>query len=322
MSKGEVLSDFLVSRPEGGYYCRYGGFFIDPKYPVDTAIVSHAHGDHATPGHRLIYSTRATAAFMSHRFKRQHPDSFQTLDYHTPLSINGVKVSFIPAGHILGSAQILMEYDGIRYLYTGDYKMQDDATCEALEIVQADVLITESTFANPAIRHPDPIVEIEKLNQTPHNILLGTYALGKAQRLTWLINQYCPDKEVLVHHTILPLHRIYERQGVAELRYLPYDRKAMKMPSQNKIYMVPPMTFNSYYRATNVLRVFASGWKRLHQQNDLELYISDHVDWNDILRFVSEVNPREIWTVHGDGRPLKAHYDDAIFVRDVLVVEQ
>lgn len=319
MTHTDILPDFLVNRDEGGYYCPYGDFFIDPKMPVATALVSHAHGDHATPGHGSIYATAATAAFMAHRFKRQHPDTFRKVAFGEPFVVRGVAVTFIPAGHMLGSAQILMEFRGVRYLYTGDYKMQADATCEALEIAQADVLVTESTFANPAVSHPDPIAEIEKLNDTPHNILLGTYALGKAQRLTWLINQHCPQKEVLLHHNILPLHRIYEQQGITGMRYLPYDRKAMKAPSQHKIYMVPPMTFNSYYRATSVLRVFASGWQRLHQQNDIELYISDHVDWAAILHYVEAVKPREIWTVHGNGTHLKAHFEERILVRELLV---
>ncbi len=319
MMRGDILPDFLVSRDEGGYYCRYGDFFIDPKMPVATALVSHAHGDHATPGHGRIYATAATVAIMNHRFKRQHPDTFRKMPFDEPFVVQGVAITFIPAGHILGSAQILMEYQGVRYLYTGDYKMQADATCEALKIVQADVLVTESTFADPEVRHPDPVGEIEKLNSTTHNILLGTYSLGKAQRLTWLINQHCPQKTVLLHHNILPLHRIYAQHGIKDLRYLPYDRKAMKPPSENNIYMVPPMTFNSYFRATNVLRVFASGWQRLHRQNDMELYISDHVDWADILQFVAAVQPREIWAVHGDGRHLKAHYQDHIRVRNVLV---
>lgn len=317
MSDGEILPDFLACRPEGGYYCRYGDFFIDPKLPVQTALVSHAHGDHATPGHGQIYATAATVAFMAHRFKRQHANTFRTISFDKPFWVGGVEVTFLPAGHILGSAQILMVYRGVRYLYTGDYKMQDDSTCEALQAVEADVLVTESTFANPEVRHPDPVQQIQQLNATSHNILLGTYALGKAQRLTWLINRYCPQKEVLLHHNILPLHRIYEQHGIPDLHYLPYDRKAMKAPNKDKIYMVPPMTFNSYYRATNVLRVFASGWQRLHRQNDMELYISDHVDWSEILQFVDKVKPREIWTVHGDGRHLKAHYQGLIDVRNL-----
>jgi len=203
----------------------------------------------------------------------------------------------------------------VRYLYTGVYKLQPDDTCEPLVAVQADVLITESTFADPAVRHPDPITEIEKLRERPQNILLGTYALGKAQRLTALINACCPDRTVLVHHNILPLHRLYDQLWTKKLRYQPYDRRLMKTHPAGLAYLVPPMTFNSYFRATAVLRVFASGWHHLHHQNDLALVISDHADWTDILAYIERVNPREIWTVHGRGTSLQAHFSGKIPVR-------
>lgn len=316
-----ILPDFLVRRPEG-YYCQYGDFYVDPQFAVARSVVSHAHGDHATPGHAAIHCTVPTAAFMQHRFRRQPKDSFHRHDFHESFKIKEVTIMFIPAGHILGSAQILMSYEGITYLYTGDYKLQHDATCEPLEMVNADVLITESTFANPEIVHPDPVKEILKLNDRPHNILLGAYALGKAQRLTSLINNHCPEREVLVHHNILPIHRIYESFGRPAMQYKPYNRKEMKSGAENKVYLVPPMTFNSYYRATNVLRVFASGWKRLQQHNDMDLYISDHVDWGDILNYVARVKPREIWTIHGDGRYLKNHYLKTIPIRDIYASSQ
>jgi len=92
----------------------------------------------------------------------------------------------------------------------------------------------------------------------------------------------------------------------------------MKQGEQNKVYLVPPMTFNSYFRATKVLRAFASGWKRLQAQNDIELYISDHVDWNDILQYIKMVNPKEVWTLHGDGTILKSYFKEKLIVRDVL----
>ncbi|WP_257667720.1 MBL fold metallo-hydrolase [Parapedobacter tibetensis] len=311
---GNILPDFLVHRPEG-YYCRYGDFYIDPIMPVNHAIVSHAHADHASPGHGLIYCTPSTAIFMKHRYNRRLLHSFLELPYHQSFAIGLVAVRFVPAGHILGSAQIALEYEGVRYLYTGDYKLQADDTCEPLETVQADVLITESTFADPLVSHPDPVSEIKKLNDTPFNVLLGTYALGKAQRLTALINKHCPDRRILVHYGILPIHRIYENNGVSKMDYEPYNRKEMKSGAENKVYMVPPMTFKSYYRATGVVRVFASGWKRLQQHNDMELYISDHVDWNDILNYVGVVKPREIWTIHGDGRHLATYFAGDIPVK-------
>jgi len=311
----QILSDFLIKRPEG-YYCAYGDFFIDPLHPVSHAVVSHAHADHATPGHHKIYCTAPTAAFMHHRYPKQPVQSYVTPGYHQFFELGSVRIRLIPAGHILGSAQILMEYLGVRYLYTGDYKTQADDTCEPLEAVRADVLITESTFADPEVTHPDPVSEIVKLNGAAHSILLGAYTLGKAQRLTALINNHCPELRVLVHHTILPVHRLYSSLG-ADLRYEPYNRKEMKAASRGAVYLVPPMTFNSYYRATGVLRVFASGWKHLQHRNDMELYISDHVDWRDILEYIRLVEPREIWTMHGEGRHLAAHFSGELAVRAI-----
>ena len=312
-----ILPDFLVKHP-AGYYCRYGDFFIDPSLPVERAVVSHAHADHASPGHRLVYCTPPTAAFMRYRYNRQPDDSFVMFSYRQVFKIGEVVLYFISAGHMLGSAQIVMEYQGVRYLYTGDYKVQEDDTCEPLAHIEADVLITESTFADPGIVHPDPVNEICKLNDQPHHILLGTYALGKAQRLTSLINRYCPDRRVLLHHGILPIHRLYESLGVNQLIYEPYNRREMKTKEAHHIYLVPPMTFRSYFRATNVIRAFASGWKHLQQSNDLDLYISDHVDWHDILTYVEKVKPREIWTVHGNGQHLLEHFGERIRVKPLV----
>lgn len=314
-----ILSDFLVRKPEG-YYCRYGDFFIDAGSPVVHNVVSHAHGDHASSGHDYVYCTNGTALFMSYRYKQNRKDSYQINLFNVVFKVGAVEITFLPAGHILGSAQILMEYKGVRYLYTGDYKLQADETCEVIEVQQADVLITESTFANPEIIHPDPIREIQKLDGHASNILLGTYVLGKAQRITDLINRYCSDRRVLVHSGILPYHRLYDEHGLKKMTYEPYNRREMKQGEQNKVYLVPPMTFNSYFRATKVLRAFASGWKRLQAQNDIELYISDHVDWNDILHYIKMVAPQEVWTLHGDGTILKSYFGDSLMVRDVLTV--
>lgn len=312
-----VLDDFLV-KDDIGYYCRYGDFYIDAMYPAAKNIISHAHGDHATNGHRLMYATAETFAFMRNKFRKMSEDTMQIVVFDDKFEIGGVHIRLFPAGHILGSAQILMEYKGVRYLYTGDYKLQEDVTCEPIVVTQADVLITESTFAHPNIIHPDFKKEILKLKNRPSNIMLGCYTLGKAQRLTALINELMPEREVLVHHKMYPVHKLYDQLGCAELRYTLYNRKALKDGSTNKIYLVPPLTFNSYFKAKNVLKAFASGWERLQQQNDIELYISDHVDWNDILWYVEQVNPQQIWTIHGDGRALKKHFEGKLIVRDIL----
>ncbi len=316
MLEKAILDDFLIEN-ERGFYCKYGDFYIDPKYPVDKAVISHAHGDHAVPGHKSIYATSNTIAFMQHRFTKQPVASYLSKLYKETFELGEVQLSFIHAGRILGSAQILMEHKGARYLYTGDYKLQEDITCEPLEYIKADVLITETTFADPEVIHPDPIEEIKKLNSTKLNIMLGCYALGKAQRITQLINTYCPDKTVYAHHNIAPIHRIYDSRGYAKLEYEIYNRKALK-DGQDKIYLVPPMTFHNYFRAKNVVRVFASGWKRLQNYNDMTLFISDHIDWNDLNTFIARVEPTEIWTVHGEGKHLKSHYEGKIKVRNIL----
>lgn len=315
----EILSDFLVKNDKG-YYCKYGDFYLDPLQPVEIAVVSHAHADHATPGHGNTIATAATLAFMQLRYQRKMKGNCIEKDFHELFTIGDVDIEFIPAGHILGSAQILMIFRGVKYLYTGDYKMTADVTCESIESVEADVLITETTFADPEVRHPDPATEIQKIRNRGANIMLGCYALGKAQSITALINAHCPELEVYIHRNMIGFHRIYDQSGLVKLDYKIYGRREFKQGSPNKVYLVPPMTFNNYYRATGVLRVFASGWHRLQQSNDISLYISDHVDWSEIIEYIEQVKPKQIWTVHGEGGILRNYFEDKLEVRELYKV--
>ena len=309
-----IINDFLVI-DEKGLYCRRGNFYLDPTKPSLHAIISHAHGDHATKCNENVYSTPPTEAIMKHRYKIHAARNFSIYSYHQPFVLNGITITFIPAGHIIGSAQVLMQYEGIRYLYTGDYKLQKDSTCENIEFVQADVLITETTFADPSVHHPDPVEEIKKLNSFNHNVLLGAYSLGKAQRLVSMITEHCPLRSIFIHHSISPLNKIYESFGYKIGKYELYTRKVMKQPDKNLIYIVPPLTFDSYIRAKNVVRAFASGWKRLQVTNGLHLLISDHVDWNDILSMIDHVRPKEVWTLHGNGKCLREHFRNRIPIK-------
>jgi putative mRNA 3-end processing factor len=309
-----ILADFLVLKPEG-IYCRYGNFYLDPQSPVKTAVISHAHGDHAKPGNQLVYCTAPTAAIMKWRYQNRVTELFEIYPYHHSFFIQDIKVTFISAGHILGSAQILLEYQGVKYLYTGDYKIQSDPTCDPITFVEADVLITESTFANPITKHPNVVDEILKLKESPYSVLLGAYALGKAQRINQLINEHCPERTVLVHRSIFSIHKIYEEFGINNLIYQPYERRLMKSTNKGYVYLVPPLAFNSYDRGKTLIRAFASGWKHLQQGNTISLYISDHVDWEEILFTVQQVKPKEIWTLHGDGRYLRDYYEGQIPVK-------
>lgn len=311
---GVILEDFIVLKPEG-IYCRYGNFYLDPQSQVKIAVISHAHGDHAKPGNQVVYCTAPTAAIMKWRYQNRSTELFEIFPYNQSFFIQEVKITFISAGHILGSAQILMEYQGVRYLYTGDYKVQEDPTCEPIAFVQADVLITESTFANPSTKHPKAVDEILKLKESSYSVLLGAYALGKAQRINQLINEHCPERTVLVHRSIYSIHKIYEEFGIKGLIYQPYERRLMKSNNKGYVYIVPPLAFNSYDRRKTLIRAFASGWERLQQGNTISLYISDHVDWEEILFTIQQVNPKEIWTLHGDGRHLRKYFRGEIPVK-------
>ncbi|MGQ7857087.1 exonuclease [Pedobacter sp. WC2501] len=309
-----ILEDFIAITPTG-LYCIYGDFYLDPQQPVNEAVVSHAHGDHAIGGSQHVYCTAATATFMKHRYRKFAAVDFFTKSYHESFKIKEVTITFYSAGHILGSAQVLMEYKGVKYLYTGDYKIEPDNTCEPFEFVEADVLITESTFANPETKHPSPINEIKKLNETSVNIMLGSYALGKSQRIIQLLNEHCPTKNVMVHHSIMPFVKIYEDYGIKVGNYKMYDRKVMKNNQEHQVYIVPPMVFHSYHKAINVVRAFASGWKNLQQQNGISLYISDHADWDAILETIEKVKPKQVWTLHGDGKQLKDYFKNKLEVK-------
>jgi len=308
------IKDDFLSFNINGLYCKYGDFYLDPKQPIEKAVISHAHADHAISGNNEVFCTEPTAAFMQLRYGKNSARVFNIVGYYQSFDIRDVKITFISAGHMLGSAQVLMEYEGVKYLYTGDYKIQPDATCEPIEWVKADVLITESTFADPNVLHPDPVEEIKKLNDIKINILLGAYGLGKSQRLIQMINEHAPQKTILVHHRIMPINAIYEKLGYSPGKYQMYGRKLMK-EQKEYVYIVPPFTFDSYINAKGVKRLFASGWKNLQVNLNDTLFISDHVDWNDIMEAVKQVEPKQLWTLHGNGKYLKEHFGNDIVVK-------
>lgn len=314
MGNNQILDDFII-QTKTGLFCKYGNFYLDPKEPVIDAVISHAHGDHAIGGNKNVYCTAATTSFMQHRYKQFAAVNFYVKNYTETFVLNEVQISFYPAGHMLGSALVLMVYKGVKYLYTGDYKLEEDATCEPIEFVQANVLLTETTFANPQTEHPDAVQEIEKLNEVTSNIMLGSYALGKSQRLIAMINKHCPQKRILLHHSILPFVKIYEQYGFNLGKYEVFDRKVMKNNPTDVIYIVPPMVYNSFFKTLNFIKVFATGWKNLQNKNQIQLYISDHVDWKAILKTIECVSPQQVWTTHGSGVFLKNHFEDKLVVK-------
>src|SRR5262249_16537573 len=187
-----------------GLYCRPGGFHIDPHSPVNRAVITHAHSDHARPGHDHVLATRETLALMKTRLGTAAKLGTQTLGYGDMLQVGDVTVKFVPAGHVLGSAQIMIDWRGRRAVISGDYKRSPDPTNLPFELVQCDLFVTEATFALPVFTHGDAKAEVAKLlksvKQFPQRAhVVGVYGLGKCQRLIALLREAGYAEPVYLH---------------------------------------------------------------------------------------------------------------------------
>src|ERR1700691_3412720 len=195
--------DILAPTPSG-VCCKLGGFHIDPTRPVERALITHAHSDHARAGHGAVLATEETLDLMRLRYGENLAGSIQKANYGESIDLAGAKVTFHPAGHVLGSAQISVEASGLRVVASGDYKNVPDPTCAPFVLVPCDVFITEATFALPVFRHGDPDEQIVKLlgsvalfPERAH--LVGAYSLGKAQRVIALLRQAGHDAPINLH---------------------------------------------------------------------------------------------------------------------------
>ena len=199
----------LIPRREG-LYCPPGDFFIDPVRRVDRALITHGHADHARAGHGHVLATSETLDIMAIRYGPGHAGATQAAGLGEAIRIKDVTVRFHPAGHVLGSAQILVEWNGLRIVASGDYKPRPDPTCATFEPVACDVFITEATFALPVFRHPDASGEINRLlrsvKRNPDRThLVGVYSLGKAQRVIRLIRDAGYSEPLFIHDALQTL---------------------------------------------------------------------------------------------------------------------
>src|SRR5277367_5125114 len=195
--------DILLPTPSG-VCCMRGGFHVDPTRPVERALITHAHSDHARAGHGAVLATRETLDLMRLRYGENFAGATQAIRYGEQVDLGGAKVTFHPAGHVLGSAQIAVAANGLHIVASGDYKDVPDPTCAPFELVPCDVFITEATFALPVFRHGDPMAEIRKLLASvalfpERGHLVGAYSLGKAQRDIALVRAAGYDKPIYLH---------------------------------------------------------------------------------------------------------------------------
>ncbi|WP_370322588.1 ligase-associated DNA damage response exonuclease [Oricola sp.] len=305
------FEDLLRPTPKG-LYCPPGNFYIDPVRPVERALVTHGHADHARPGHKHVMATRETLDIMGIRYGEGFAGVTQEAGYGEVVDINGVTVSWHPAGHVLGAAQIAVEKDGTRIVASGDYKRRRDPTCATFEPVECDVFITEATFGLPVFRHPDDREEIGKLlksvAQFPASAhLVGAYALGKAQRVIALLREAGYDKTIYIHGAMQKLCDYYQSRGIDLGPLAPATiEKDAKDQFAGAIVIGPPSAFVDRWarRFPDPISCFASGWMRVRQRArqrgvELPLILSDHCDWDELTETIREIGPQEVWVTHG-----------------------
>jgi len=301
--------DWIEVRPEG-VFCKPAGVFIDPMQPVAHAVVTHGHADHARAGHGHVYATQATLAIMRARYGDDHALVERPLQYGEDLFLNSVRISLHPAGHILGSAQVRLEYESSSIVFSGDYKRRADPTCVPFEPVACDVFVTEATFALPVFVHPPLEDEIAKLlrslQQFPERChLIGVYALGKCQRLMMALRAAGYGETIYLHGAMVKLCELYQSFGVDIGRWdlvTPENAKGLA----GKIVLCPPSALQDRWsrRLPDVLTAAASGWMRIRARAkqkgvELPLVISDHADWNELVQTLDDVGPPEVWVTHG-----------------------
>ena len=304
----------LRNTPEG-LYCPPGNFHIDPVRPVARAVITHGHSDHARSGHGAVLATPETLTIMAARYGEDFAASTQAARYGEKIARSAVEVRLAPAGHVLGSAQVVLTWKGITAVISGDYKRRSDPTCPPFEPVPCNLFVSEATFGLPIFHFPPTEDEIAKLLKSvklfpDRTHLVGAYALGKAQRLIALLRKAGYDRPLYMHGALAGMNALYQAHGVALGPLLPAtDAARNALPGE--IVMAPPSAIADKWarRFADPLPAFASGWMmvkaRARQRHvELPLVVSDHADWDELILTVGELKPEEFWITHGNEEAL------------------
>jgi len=298
-----------------GLCCKPGGFYIDPVRPVERALITHGHSDHARPGHGAVLATQETLDIMRLRYGDNFAGSTQPIAYGETIKLDNVSVTFHPAGHVLGSAQIAVTSGTTRIVASGDYKDAPDPTCAPFEVVPCDVFITEATFGLPVFRHGDAAGEAAKLLSSvalfPERAhLVGAYSLGKAQRVIALIRAAGYDGPIYLHGAMEKITRYYQSRDI-DLGDLRIAKGMKKADLANTITLAPPTAITDIWtrRFPDPVAAFASGWMRVRARArqkgiELPLVISDHADWDGLTATIDATGAGEIWVTHGQENAL------------------
>ncbi|WP_375403206.1 ligase-associated DNA damage response exonuclease [uncultured Sphingomonas sp.] len=300
------LGDWLQPHPHG-IHVLPADAWIDPSTPQARALVTHGHADHARGGHGAVWATPETLAIMEARYG---PQQERPVAYGETIRMGEVEIGYVPAGHVLGSAQIVMDYRGERIVVSGDYKRRPDPTCAPFQPVACDVFVTEATFGLPVFRHPDTGDEMDKLLARLHAnpdrcVLVGAYALGKAQRVIAELRARGHAKPIFLHGALVRLCELYRAHGV-ELGELRPATDTAKAEMAGHVVMCPPSALNDRWtrRLPDPITAMASGWMRVRQRArqknvELPIILSDHADWDELTETLLEISPKEVWVTHG-----------------------
>ncbi|HMH64982.1 MAG TPA: ligase-associated DNA damage response exonuclease [Rhizomicrobium sp.] len=304
----------LRNTPEG-LYCPPGDFHIDPVRPVAHAVITHGHSDHARSGHGAVLATPETLAIMAARYGEDFAATTEAAAYGQTVKRNAVEVSLVPAGHVLGSAQAVLRWKGITAVISGDYKRRRDPTCPAFEPVSCNLFVSEATFGLPVFRFPPSDDEVAKLLKSvalfpDRTHLVGAYALGKAQRIIRLLREAGYDKTLYMHGAMDSMNALYQAHGI-DLGPLTSATSDARNALPGEIVIAPPSAIADKWarRFADPIPAFASGWMmvraRARQRHvELPLVISDHADWDELTRTVTELKPEELWITHGSEEAL------------------
>ncbi|MEC8694514.1 MAG: ligase-associated DNA damage response exonuclease [Pseudomonadota bacterium] len=318
VSKKSRHRDPLIIRTPQGLYCPKARAHIDPWRPVDCALITHAHADHARAGSKHYHCALGGEGLLE---KRLGPQIIDAHRYGEPFVLGDVQISFHPAGHVLGSAQIRIDDGDTVWVITGDYKRDPDPTCQRFEPMHCDVLITEATFALPIYRWPsmDQVME-HMFRWWDHHIrnqrtpILLCYSLGKAQRIMAEIRQRS-DRSVRVHGAVANLNLEYEKQGVA---LCPWQRasESDKGVSTDLIIAPPQVAGSSFLKRFHPTELaMASGWMqvrgvRRRSAINHGFVVSDHADWQSLIQTIQQSKARQIYATHGETRVLTRYLTD------------
>ena len=304
----------VLSLDGSGLACPAGGFHFDPYRPVERAVITHAHGDHARPGSTAYLAAEASVPML----RRRLPEgaSIEGVAWGVPVRVGDARVSFHPAGHVLGSAQVRIEVDGEVWVVSGDYKRREDPTCEPFEVVPCHGFVTEATFALPVYRWPSPELVVEEILEwwdrnraAGRASLLFCYALGKAQRILGELARRT-ERGVLLHGALAGMVEAYRESGIEMLpTALVSDREPGSFAGE--LVLAPPSARRSPWmrRFRAAQTAFASGWMQVRGTRrgrgvDRGFVLSDHADWDALLRTIEETGAETVWTTHGFREPL------------------